>query len=85
MQLDLSERCVPPQTLFTSEVYVRKEYMYYQISNKGNNYSAEVGRNWTGYLEEYFNIIETGFQFTRLAVQEPHGVMILRVRPQVMC
>ena len=61
-------------------MYVRKEYLYYQIASMGNNYSVEAHRgSWTEYLEEHFKIIETGFQFPRLAVQEPQGVMILRV------
>ena len=61
-------------------MYVRKEYLYYQIASMGNNYSVEAHRgSWTEYLEEHFQIIETGFQFPRLAVQEPQGVMVLRV------
>ena len=67
------------KTLFTSEVYVRKEYLYHQIASMGNNYSAEAHRgSWTEYLKEHLKIIETGFQFPRLAVQEPQGIMILR-------
>ena len=59
---------------------MRKEYLYYQIASMGNNYSVEGHRgSWTEYLEEHFQIIETGFQFPRLAVQEPQGVMVLRV------
>ena len=34
--------------------------------------------NWTGYLDKFRDYIEKGFQFSRLAVQEPYGVMILK-------
>ena len=29
--------------------------------------------NWTAYLDKFREYIEKGFQFTRLAVQEPYG------------
>ena len=52
----------------------------------GNNYSAGAAThlgNWSEYrasLEPaHRKIFETGFQFPRLAVQEPQGIMILRV------
>ena len=98
--------------LFTSEPYVKSEYQYHRITNKGNVDEQQLHENWTSYLEEYqvlstkYNntlfdnsfmhlslyawhdlqqifvfqfFIEKGFQFTRLAVQEPYGVMVLKV------
>ena len=65
-------------------MYVKKEYRYHLTSRKqtgggGSNPSTQLS-NWTEYLSRYEKYIEKGFQFTRLAVQEPNGVMILRVR-----
>ena len=55
-----------------------------QLVTMGNNYSAGAAAhaptgNWSGYLAAHRKYIETGFQFPRLAVQEPQGIMILRV------
>ena len=57
----------------------------------GNNYSAGAAThlgNWSEYrasLEPaHRKIFETGFQFPRLAVQEPQGIMILRVGERYM-
>ncbi len=65
--------------LFRSETYVKNEYRYYRMTRKGQmSDNGELG-NWTAYLERHRKWIEKGFQFTRLAVQEPYGVMILQV------
>ena len=61
--------------LFTSESYVKSEFRYHKITRRGN----EPESNWTGYLEQHRDKISKGYQFTRLAVQEPYGVMILKV------
>ena len=49
------------------------------MTRKGQVDEASLG-NWTAYLDRYQEWIEKGFQFTRLAVQEPYGVMILQVK-----
>ena len=64
--------------LFRSEAYVKNEFRYHRITRKGHSYDTQLS-NWTAYLEKYEEWIEKGFQFTRLAVQEPYGVMILQV------
>ena len=40
--------------------------------------NSQFYSNWTAYLNEFRQYIEKGYQFTRLAVQEPFGVMILK-------
>ena len=67
------------KNLFTSETYVKSEFRYHKIARKGSFDEDQVQENWTVYLEENREFIEQGFQFTRLAVQEPYGVMILGV------
>lgn len=57
---------------------MKSEFLYHQITRKGEFYDEEAG-NWTAYLDQFRTYIEKGFQFTRLAVQEPNGVMILQV------
>ena len=52
--------------------------LYHRITRRGSFDEDEMG-NWTSYLERFRKYIEKGFQFTRLAVQEPYGVMILKV------
>ena len=39
--------------LFTSEPYVKSEYRYHRITNKGNVDQAQLHDNWTSYLEEF--------------------------------
>ena len=39
--------------LFTSEPYVKSEYQYHRITNKGNVNEQQIHENWTSYLEEY--------------------------------
>ena len=39
--------------LFTSEPYVKSEYQYHRITNKGNIDQEQLHENWTSYLEEY--------------------------------
>ena len=39
--------------LFTSEPYVKSEYQYHRITNKGNVDEQQLHENWTSYLEEY--------------------------------
>jgi len=63
---------------FQIETYVKNEFLYHRITRKGNFDDDQLG-NWTAYLEQFRSFIEKGFQFTRLAVQEPYGVMILQV------
>ena len=58
--------------LFTSETYVKSELKYARITQRGNVEDSQLS-NWTAYLEKYRDYIEKGFQFTRLAVQEPYG------------
>lgn len=60
------------QNLFTSETFVKHEFRYYRITRKGSFDENQLG-NWTAYLERFREYIEKGFQFTRLAVQEPYG------------
>ena len=71
------------KTLFRSEAYVKNEFRYHRITRKGHSYETQLS-NWTAYLEKYEEWIEKGFQFTRLAVQEPYGVMILQVRKEML-
>ena len=61
--------------LFTSETYVKSELKYARITQRGNVEDSQLS-NWTAYLEKYRDYIEKGFQFTRLAVQEPYGKSI---------
>ena len=49
------------------------------MTRKGQETDENSLGNWTAYLEKHQKWIERGFQFTRLAVQEPYGVMILQV------
>ena len=67
------------RSLFTSETFVKNEFRYHRITRKGSFDEEQLG-NWTAYLDQFREFIEKGFQFTRLAVQEPYGVMILQVR-----
>ena len=60
------------RTLFTSETYVRSELEYVQTTQRGSVEDSQLS-NWTAYLDKYREYIEKGFQFTRLAVQEPYG------------
>ena len=46
--------------LFTSEPYVKSEYQYHRITNKGNVDEQQLHENWTSYLEEY-QVISTKF------------------------
>lgn len=39
--------------LFTSEPYVKSEYQYYRITNKGNIDQEQLHENWTSFLEEH--------------------------------
>ena len=39
--------------LFTSEPYVKSEYQYHRITNKGNVNEQQIAENWTSYLEEF--------------------------------
>ena len=39
--------------LFTSEPYVKSEYQYHRITNKGSINQEQLHENWTSYLEEY--------------------------------
>ncbi len=66
--------------LFRSETYVKNEYRYHRMTRKGQETDDSELGNWTAYLERHQKWIERGFQFTRLAVQEPYGVMILQAR-----
>ena len=70
------------RNLFTSERYVKSEFRYYKqiTSNKKTTLDLETidKANWTGYFNEHYDKISKGYQFTRLAVQEPYGVMILK-------
>ena len=66
------------RTLFTSETFVKNEFRYHKITRKGHFVEDDQLGNWTAYLEQFREYIEKGFQFTRLAVQEPYGVMILK-------
>ena len=77
------------KNLFRSEVYVKHEYRYHNIIRRGNkrpvSEDSEVGGEddddlslWREHLEKYGEYVEKGFQFTRMAVQEPDGVMILQ-------
>lgn len=68
--------------LFRSEIYVKSEYRYQLITKeRGLSYDDIEHRvaNWTAYLLKYREYIEKGYQLTRLAVQEPYGVMVLQV------
>ncbi|XP_023324842.1 uncharacterized protein LOC111698676 [Eurytemora carolleeae] len=65
------------KALFTSEAYVKNEFHYHSVTKK-HNFDETVLSNWTSYLERFREFIEKGAQFTRLAVQEPWGVMILQ-------
>ncbi len=49
------------------------------MTRKGQQSDEGALGNWSAYLEKHQKWIERGFQFTRLAVQEPYGVMILQV------
>ena len=49
--------------LFTSEPYVKSEYQYHRITNKGNVDEQQLHENWTSYLEEY-QVISTKFTNT---------------------
>lgn len=69
------------RTLFTSETFVQNEFRYHRITRRGSFNDSQLG-NWTAYLDRFREYIEKGFQFTRLAVQEPYGVMILKVAVQ---
>ncbi|TRY72690.1 hypothetical protein TCAL_05397 [Tigriopus californicus] len=68
------------KSLFKSETYVKNEFRYHRITSKGHSVETQLS-NWTAYLDKFQEWIEQGFQFTRLAVQEPYGVMILQ--PQI--
>jgi len=49
------------------------------MTSKGRQSVDETAlKNWTSYLNDHRQYIERGYQFTRLAVQEPYGVMILQ-------
>jgi len=63
------------KSLFTSEAYVKNEFHYHSVTKKD---IFDHKTNWTLYLERFREFIEKGAQFTRLAVQEPWGVMILQ-------
>ncbi|CAB4068103.1 ASICN [Lepeophtheirus salmonis] len=65
------------RNLFKSETYVKSEYQYHCLTQRGSCSQSQLA-NWTAYFEKYGEWIQKGFQFTRLAVQEPYGVMILR-------
>lgn len=65
------------KSLFKSETYVKNEFRYHRITSKGHSVETQLS-NWTAYLDKFQEWIEQGFQFTRLAVQEPYGVMILQ-------
>ena len=60
------------RTLFTSETYVKSELKYVRTTQRGSVEDSQLS-NWTAYLDKYREYIEKGFQFTRLAVQEPYG------------
>ena len=49
--------------LFTSEPYVKSEYQYHRITNKGNVDEQQLHENWTSYLEEY-QVISTKYTST---------------------
>ena len=49
--------------LFTSEPYVKSEYQYHRITNKGNVDEQQLHENWTSYLEEY-QVMSTGYTNT---------------------
>ena len=49
--------------LFTSEPYVKSEYQYHRITNKGNVDEQQLHENWTSYLEEY-QVISTKYTNT---------------------
>ena len=65
---------------------MKSEYKYHLVTRvkqpaDGSSLDdLEGGGNWTGYLAQYKDNIVKGYQFTRLAVQEPYGVMILKVK-----
>ncbi len=63
---------------YNTETYVKSEFLYHRITRKGSYDEEQLG-NWTAYLDQFRSFIEKGFQFTRLAVQEPYGVMVLQV------
>ncbi len=62
------------KTLFRSEKFVRSEYTYAKVTG------STKANDWREFLDQHGKWIEKGSQFTRLAVQEPYGVMILQVR-----
>ena len=63
------------RTLFTSETYVKSELKYVRTTQRGSVEDGQLS-NWTAYLDRYREYIEKGFQFTRLAVQEPYGKLL---------
>ena len=68
--------------LFRNEDYVKHEYRYHNIIRRGQALIDEDDDkldDWEEYLKKYGEYIEKGFQFTRMAVQEPYGVMVLQV------
>ena len=64
--------------LFASPFYVKKEIEYSYVSTRGA-VNRTVLAKWREYLDKYREFILPGTHFANLAVQEPHGVMILRV------
>ena len=61
----------------TSDKYVEAEFAYHQLTQSSNKRPNIT--DYKMYLEKFREQIEKGAQFTRLAVQEPLGNMILKV------
>ena len=62
----------------TSPKYVEAEFKYHKLTQIGNG--LKNISSYTAYLEKFREGIENGATLTRLAVQEPLGHMILKVR-----
>ena len=64
----------------TSDKYVAAEFRYHNLTKDRAGSTMFNITHWKTYLEKFRVQIEKGAQFTRLAVQEPSGTMILKVK-----
>ena len=62
--------------LFTSEPYVKSEYQYHRITNKGNVDNEQIHENWTSYLEEYKVYDDNSFCVPWMFLHELNSVTI---------
>ena len=66
------------KNFLNSDKYVKAEFNYYNQTIGGTRkYQKEI-KDHKSYRSQFSKLIEKGAQFTRLAVQEPLGHMILR-------